>query len=189
MRPVLVATPCRAELSVNYVSSIVRLPKCVDFFFCDGESLVTRARNICVAQFLDGDWQNLFFIDSDIGFTEPDFERLLEAPFPVIAAPYAKKGEDGGQTPDPSRIGEPDENGFAVAQEAPTGFMRIKRFVLEKMRASGIQYWEYFDTMFHENNYLSEDYAFCRRWQALQGSIHLDTRTQLTHHGSKLYAL
>ena len=31
--------------------------------------------------------------------------------------------------------------------------------------------------------YLSEDYAFCRRWRALGGEIWLDLRSRLTHIG------
>ncbi len=31
--------------------------------------------------------------------------------------------------------------------------------------------------------YLSEDYAFCRRWQALGGKVHVDTRSRLAHQG------
>ena len=31
--------------------------------------------------------------------------------------------------------------------------------------------------------YLSEDYTFCRRWQALDGEVYLDPRTALNHVG------
>jgi hypothetical protein len=32
--------------------------------------------------------------------------------------------------------------------------------------------------------YLSEDYAFCRRWRAIGGEIWLDLESKLTHTGS-----
>ena len=35
-----------------------------------------------------------------------------------------------------------------------------------------------------DNRYLSEDYTFCRRWQALGGSIWCDPNTKLNHVGS-----
>ena len=43
-----------------------------------GESLITRARNNCVATFLENkEWTHLFWIDSDIGFSAEAFYRLL----------------------------------------------------------------------------------------------------------------
>ena len=32
--------------------------------------------------------------------------------------------------------------------------------------------------------YLSEDYAFCRRWLALGGEIWMDVKSRLTHYGA-----
>jgi hypothetical protein len=35
--------------------------------------------------------------------------------------------------------------------------------------------------------YLSEDYAFCKRWRALGGEIWLDLQSKLNHSGSYTY--
>ena len=37
------------------------------------------------------------------------------------------------------------------------------------------------------NNYLSEDYTFCRRWQKIGGKIWLDSTVKLNHVGRKIY--
>ena len=95
------------------------------------------------------------------------------------------------------------EDGFATAQYAGTGFQLIKRSVLERMAAAYPELrfrkvnastnetapqdhlFALFDCMIeHETGtYLSEDYSFCRRWQAIGGEIWLDLRSRLTHAG------
>lgn len=65
-------------------------------FYLFNESLITRARNYCVDEFLRSDCTHLMFIDSDIGFDPNDVITLLalqdeESPYDVICGPYAKK--------------------------------------------------------------------------------------------------
>lgn len=91
-------------------------------------------------------------------------------------------------------------NGFAEVLDGPTGFMMIKRDVFTKMHA---HYPELLCTNDHQNKdieeytavfdcmidpvsrrYLSEDYAFCRRWQQMGGKIYADVMTVLGHIGN-----
>jgi hypothetical protein len=91
-------------------------------------------------------------------------------------------------------------NGFAPILDGPTGFMLIKRSVFEKMQ---VRYPELDCVNDHQNRdfdtynavfdcmidpvtrrYLSEDYAFCRRWQQMGGKIYADTETTLGHVGN-----
>ena len=93
------------------------------------------------------------------------------------------------------------EKGLIKLKDAATGFMLIKREVIMKMIESypelyfnndldlspEFEKWTYllFDCM-HEpetKRYLSEDYAFCRRWQALGGEVWLDPLVSLDHVG------
>ena len=65
-------------------------------FFLFNESLITRARNYCVDEFLRSGFDNLMFIDSDIGFDPNDVIALHAlqtntSPYDVIAGPYPKK--------------------------------------------------------------------------------------------------
>ncbi len=35
--------------------------------------------------------------------------------------------------------------------------------------------------------YLAEDFAFCRRWQAIGGKVHIDAQSDLSHQGLRTY--
>ena len=69
----------------------------VRFYFLFNESLVQRARNYIVDEFLRSDCTHLMFIDSDIGFNPKDVLGLLAVhlqnpdEYNVITAPYPKK--------------------------------------------------------------------------------------------------
>lgn len=94
------------------------------------------------------------------------------------------------------------DGAFATADYAGTGFLLIKREALLKMTAAypetrftGVQsfppspssgnLYALFDCLIDERGtYLSEDYAFCRRWRKLGGEIWLDRESRLTHTGS-----
>lgn len=65
-------------------------------YFLFNESLITRARNYCVDEFMRSDATHLMFIDSDIGFDPKDVFALLalaseSSPYDVIGGPYPKK--------------------------------------------------------------------------------------------------
>jgi glycosyltransferase involved in cell wall biosynthesis len=68
----------------------------LQLFFLFNESLITRARNYCVDEFMRSGATHLMFIDSDIGFNPQDVIALLamqddESEYDVIGGPYPKK--------------------------------------------------------------------------------------------------
>lgn len=68
----------------------------MQLYFLFNESLITRARNYCVDEFLRSDATHLMFIDSDIGFNPQDVLAMLaivtdDSPYDVIGGPYPKK--------------------------------------------------------------------------------------------------
>lgn len=68
----------------------------LQMYFLFNESLITRARNYCVDEFIRSDATHLMFIDSDIGFNPQDVLALLalqkeDSPYDVIGGPYPKK--------------------------------------------------------------------------------------------------
>jgi hypothetical protein len=93
---------------------------------------------------------------------------------------------------------------FVRVKYAGTGFLMIRRRALEQMCAhySTLRYrtdhrydrslegssnrYALFESMIdpETGTYLSEDYAFCKRWTDLGGEIWADARSRLTHVGS-----
>ena len=229
-----VGTPCYGGmLTEDYLHGILQLQN-----FClenkiglnvqtlGQESLVTRARNTLVANFLDNEkFTHLLFIDADIGFSPDNLKRYFEYDKDVICAPYPMKLLSWKMMPeliknkkDYKNLCHPYvlnfankdkikvEKGFAEVLDAATGFMLIKRECLIKMKEAyqDLKYvsdqilngkefnsentYLFFDTMKDDDGrYLSEDYAFSRRWQKLGGKIYADIGSTLTHVGPYRY--
>ena len=125
-----------------------------------GESLITRARNNCVAQFLaNPDWTHLFWVDSDIGFTPQAAYRLLLSDYDIAVGAYPQKfdhwmveglpselnmeqfnnlfatyGVHAHTSPNaPETTLAIQEDGFLKIKAAPLGFSVIKRQVFEQL--------------------------------------------------------
>jgi|TARA_B100001094_G_scaffold101927_1_gene98079 hypothetical protein len=67
----------------------------IKMFYLFNESLITRARNYCVDEFLRSDYTHMMFIDSDIGFDPNDVLSLAilaeEGNRDIVCGPYPKK--------------------------------------------------------------------------------------------------
>jgi hypothetical protein len=103
-RKLFVATPMYGGMCAGmYTRSISDLAAmCAKYqiqlqlYFLFNESLITRARNYCVDEFLRSNATHLMFIDSDIGFDPNDVLALLgmmtdDSPYDVMGGPYPKK--------------------------------------------------------------------------------------------------
>ena len=238
---VLLATPCYGcSVSSQYMLSVAntlmavmsRRPDVrVSLFALGNESLVTRARNKCVAHFLGrAAFTHLFFVDADIEFAPETFLRVLDADRDVATACYPQKGtlwegvaraarEAGAAaTADAMRAASLNFNvtvhagagvrrlwphdGFLPVDYSATGFMCIKRAVFDRMRAaypeqayadateadelSRPHHWLFFDCVVDPDTrqYLSEDFAFCKKWRAIGGEVWADMVSPLGHVGA-----
>jgi hypothetical protein len=225
-----VATPTYAGLATtSYITSLLALhTACAALgiglnvrFFSD--SLVTRARNELVTLFLKhSEATHLMFIDADIGFSPDQVLRLLHFNVDTAAGAYPLKQIDWAKAERAIKAGRSDvrsaalhyvlawedpasiqvKDGFARVKRTGTGFLLIRRSVIQKMceaypqlRHAAPLYaghpcdtdarWALFDCMIDPDTgeYLSEDYAFCRRWRDLGGEVWLDTTSKLNHIG------
>jgi hypothetical protein len=97
------------------------------------------------------------------------------------------------------------EDGFAEVAYAGTGFLMIRRAAARRLvdahpelkarmddmaDAAAPEAVMVFETMIEPETgqYLSEDYAFCRRWRDLGGKIWADMQSRLTHVGYTAYS-
>lgn len=160
-----IATPMYGGMSHGmYVKSCLDLQNMliqygveVKFSFLFNESLITRARNYLVDEFLRSDSTHLLFIDSDIHYNPQDVVALLALDKDVIGGPYPKKSINWSNIAHAART-NPDlpaneleslvgdyvfnvvkgTKQFSVTEplevlEIGTGFMLIKRHVFEQM--------------------------------------------------------
>ena len=165
---VMIATPCYGgQLTEAYLHGILNTISVankhkfqVHLNTMGNESLITRARNTLVTQFLDLDkkepdrFTHLMFIDSDIGFNGEAVWKLLNSGHDVACGIYPRKSVDWDSVKSFAEKGKLDnleqkalgynlnlsdplnirvENGFAEVLDAATGFMCIKKEVFYKM--------------------------------------------------------
>ena len=132
------------------------------FYYLFNESLITRARNYLVDEFMRSDCTHLMFIDSDIGFDPTDVLALAAIAEPgtdkdIVCGPYPKKAiawekikravDKGFADQDPNTleryVGDyvfnPADGSTQMKLNVPsevleggTGFMMIQRSALER---------------------------------------------------------
>lgn len=91
------------------------------YYFLFNESLVQRARNYIVDEFMRSDCTHLMFIDSDIGFNPRDVLALLamniqdkENKMDVVTGPYPKKTIAWEKVSKASELGLASDNPFKL---------------------------------------------------------------------------
>ena len=137
----------------------------VRFFYLFNESLITRARNYLVDEFLRSPYTHLMFIDSDIAFNPNDVLTLAALDKDIVGAPYPKKCIAWEKVRNAVDAGHADEKPDALEEytgdyvfnpvagtseikitepvevlEIGTGFMLIERAVFEKFREAYPQF-------------------------------------------------
>ena len=173
-RKLAIATPMYGGMcSGQYTKSTADLARLgaeykldIQFYYLFNESLVQRARNYLVDEFLRTDCTHLLFIDADIGFDPSDVIALLAIAEPgsdkdVVCGPYPKKGsswekvkravDKGFGDRDPENLANyigdyvfnPAEGITEIPLSEPvevlesgTGFMMIQRNVFERFAAA-----------------------------------------------------
>lgn len=168
-KKIFIATPMYGgQCHGMYMKSCLDLQTCFQhygiqsrFSFIFNESLITRARNYLVDEFLRAsEFTHLLFLDSDIHFSPQDIIAMLALDKDVIGAPYPKKAINWGNVAQAARNHpnlDPQElqnvvgdyvfnvvkgtQQFQVSEplevmEIGTGYMLVKREVFDTWKAA-----------------------------------------------------
>lgn len=170
--------------------------------------IISKNRSLLVEAFMKSNATDLFFIDSDVGFPPDKFFYVLKRPEELVGGTYPNKTENENDYPlhlvldDKGKVMCSEDGKLLEAKRLPTGFMRIKRSVIEKMiEAYPKLKWEetwrsnkthhvLYDFFRHSDpvgKWTGEDYGFCDRWKAIGGQLWLYPDIDFIHIGLKEY--
>lgn len=166
-----------------------------------GCSIITRARNSLVNQFLESNCTELLFVDSDINFKWQDVIRImaLGSNKDIVAGAYPRRAKDQMFFADiyynESGGIELTDDGLMRVNRIGTGFMFIRRHVIEALKNAHPEwkYWvdvekkhhySFFDFAVTPEGYMGEDYLFCDRAGDLGFKVYIDPEINLGHFGS-----
>lgn len=166
----------------------------VELSIYTGNCHVDDGRNRLVRDFLMSDCTDMVFLDADVGCPPSNLTQLLGYDADVVAGVYPKKNGDD-QYPVKMLPGEmwSDSRGLLEVQAVPTGFLRMRRHVLERMAAEAVQYNAkndapsaiplIFERQVHDGTRWGGDYVFCRKWREMGGKVHIAPEMIFEHSG------
>lgn len=185
-----VCTPAYdGKVEANYSQSMAEAAFCAPLYgiritagVMGNGAFIDLGRNVFVQKFLNEykDCTHLFFIDADLKFEARGFIGLLQSGLPICAGVYRRRQEPEDYpchfAEDPDKGGLWVDNGWLICNRVPTGFLCIRRDIVEEMAADapkvrvanhGEVPWV-FHTSFDGEwvpkdgaRFTGEDYSFC----------------------------
>lgn len=167
-----------------------------------GFSAIDQGRCVMAQQAIDNGFEHLFWIDSDMSFYAPDVYKILNYNLPFVTGAYSVKGWPALTTKFDESFDEVifGENGSLYqALYAATGFMYTHISVYEKIannfNLKPVSIWggqykvhPWFLPMIVDDQYVGEDFAFCKRARDSGIDIYCDTTIRLAHIGRYEYS-
>ena len=205
---VLIGTPTYdGKLDVYYVDSLLNTIALKDqnieiypLFICY-DSLIQRARNDIFKIAYESDVDILVFIDADVGWNPQDFFKLVRSNKDIIGGSYRKKSDDeelyvvkAMDDKDPSLNLTIDTDDSMEVAGLGCGFMKVSRKAIVDIWNTSKPYKSVkgdsrmiFEVVCEDNDLISEDIYFCKKWRDLGNKVYLDTSITCTHTGTKTF--
>ena len=163
-----------------------------------GCSIITMARNMLVDQFLKSDCTELLFIDADVIAEVDDIMRIVaqSGDKDVTAGMYPRRAKDKKFFLDFYLDENNDlefDGAMMRADRVGTGFMLIRRHVIETLAAKAQKYVgqdgvgqiaNVFEFSMADGQFIGEDYTFCDKARAEGYTIWVDVEISLPHIGA-----
>jgi hypothetical protein len=152
---------------------------------CINGTGLMRQRDRLVAEFVKSKCTHLLFVDSDIGWTPEDAEKLLDTGRDFVAGCYAKKTL---QLPVVGLLTGHREGELYEAAHVGTGLLLVSRAAIERMLEHRREFTyesggERFTSLCHQDIHEgTEDLAFCRVWRECGGQVWLHSGVVVLHY-------
>lgn len=167
-----------------------------------GSCYIQTARNELIQAFWESEYDCLFFLDDDLVWDCENALQLLEMDDEIVCGIYPNKTEEEKYPVVVNTLGIENnfvpkvrDDGCISAVLVPTGFMRVKRSVIEKLRTSYPEQmydnlnkdfttkklFDLFPQGVHNGRWWGEDFAFCRLWQNIGGEVWVVPNITFSH--------
>ena len=169
-----------------------------------GYAAIDQGRSQMASDALADGFDELMWIDSDVGFQADDVDRLRAHGLPLVAGIYPKKGVRALAShllPGTETVQFGANGGLLEIMYAGTGFLLTHRRVYAAVREQGLPVCNerfgrpmvpYFLPMLLPEAtghwYLGEDFSFCERARRAGFVVMADTRIRLQHIGKYGYS-
>jgi predicted O-methyltransferase YrrM len=196
---VLLATTAYDSPDASYTFSIARSREALSaagiqsgYYLLQGNCHVDDARNAVVRDFLESDCTELVFLDADVSWEPDALVSLCRIDKDLVGGIYPYRRESDEETMPVRHLPEIKVEGDLIEVEGlPTGFMKIKRHVLETMAATAKHYLKddgkphpvIFERDYFGGGRRGGDIRFCMVWRDMGGKVYAAPELRLGHCG------
>jgi predicted O-methyltransferase YrrM len=193
VQKIMLATTAYDNLDASYTFSIQRSRMALEdagflnsYMLLSGNCHVDDARNRLVQEFLLTDCTDLVFIDADVSWDPESLIALVSYDCDIVGGiyPYRREGTASSFNMPilmiPGEI-KPNDQGLIQVAGLPTGFMRIRRRVLETLARNAQHYHNdgdrrsmiplLFERTYKDGTRWGGDLSFCHKWIADGGKV------------------
>jgi predicted O-methyltransferase YrrM len=196
---VMLATTAYDSPDASYTFSIARSREALSaagiqsaYYLLQSNCHVDDARNAVARDFLESDCSDLVCLDADVSWEPQTLVALCRIEKDLVGGIYPYRRESDEETMPVRHLPELKVEGDLIEVEGlPTGFMKIKRHVIETMAVTAKRYLKDEGTphpVLFERDYFGGgrrggDIRFCMVWREMGGKVYAAPELRLGHCG------